>query len=108
MANKNTLFVMLVGHALKHSEANFSPNLTDLLCLRVAKVHRRQDLVIFLLSMTMTMIEPITFPLHMRYVTIFISTSITMLTLIMIIAIFSQAIIDIEKFQYCPSLVTTI
>ena len=31
----------------KHSEASFSPNSTDMLCLRVAKVPRCQDLVIF-------------------------------------------------------------
>ena len=31
----------------KHSEASFSPNSTNLLCLRVAKVPRCRDLAIF-------------------------------------------------------------
>ena len=40
---------------LQHSEASFSPNSTDLLCLWVAKVPRCRDLAIFLLlTMTMT------------------------------------------------------
>ena len=47
MANKNTLFVTLVGCATQF-EASFSPYSTNLLCLRVAKVPRRQDQAIFL------------------------------------------------------------
>ena len=46
-----------------HSEASFSPNWTDLLCLQVAKVPRCWDLAIFLLTMTTTMTEPITLSL---------------------------------------------
>ena len=51
----------------KHSEASFSSNSTDLLCLWVANVPRCQDLVIFLLTKTTTTTEPITLPLvHAR------------------------------------------
>ena len=48
MANKRTLFVTLeaVPLDLKHSETSFSPNLTDLLCLRAAKVPRCRELAI--------------------------------------------------------------
>ena len=68
MANKNVLFVMLVGHATRFEAqwGQFSPNLTDLLCYWVAKVPRCQDLATFFL-LTMTMTDPITLPLgHAR------------------------------------------
>ena len=39
---------------LKHTEGSFSPNLTDLLCLRVTQVPRSLKVVIFVLTTTMT------------------------------------------------------
>ena len=55
----------------KHTEARFSSNLTDSLCLPVAQVPRPRDMVIFLLTTTTTTTttttQPITLPLtHAR------------------------------------------
>ena len=53
MANRKTLFVMLMDYAncLKHTQASFSLSLFDSLRLRVDQIPRCQDLAI-LVSMT--------------------------------------------------------
>ena len=45
----------------RHSEARFSPNATDSLCLLVAQVPRPRDMAIFVLTTTTTT-RPITLP----------------------------------------------
>ena len=57
---------------LMHTEASFSPNSIDLLCLRVAQTPTSRDMAIFvLMTTTMTMTQPITLPLaHARRVMI--------------------------------------
>ena len=55
----------------KHTEARFSPNVTDSLCLLVAQLPRPRDMVIFVLTTTTTTTRPITLPLaHARGVII--------------------------------------
>ena len=43
----------------KHTEARFSPNATDSLCLLATQVPRPQDMAIFVLMTTTTTIRPI-------------------------------------------------
>jgi hypothetical protein len=61
MANEKALFVPFMDRIprLKYTEASFSPNSSDLLCLRVAQVPRSREVAIFVL----TMMRPITIPL---------------------------------------------
>ena len=56
MANKKALFVTswIMSLDLKHTEASFSPNVTDSLCLRVTQVPRSRDKAIFMLTTTTT------------------------------------------------------
>ena len=57
MSNKiHYLIVMPVAVPLdsKHTEVNFSPNSTDLLCLQLIQVPRSLDLVVFVSTQTIT------------------------------------------------------
>ena len=49
-----------------HTEASFSPKLTDSLCLQVDQVPRSPDLVIFVSTTTTAMTEPVALPLCMH------------------------------------------